>query len=207
MSLRCREDGSILEKEGEDTFLVRVPREAGEEGEAGGASGLGAAREESVEEGPEIVWEDRYMHVAPPQEEYVSFHVVDELLLKRSLSPDKKRRGTWEVDIFYLPLPIQEKKDTRPYYPKMFLVLDKTTGLILRHEMIQDLREEGYRCIHAIVELVSEKGKIPARIAVERDETHFLLRDACLQLNIELEKVRGLEVMPEIREALFNRNW
>ena len=185
VSLRCREDGTILGIAGEDTFLVRVPRE----------------------EGPEITWEDQYLHVALPHEEYASFHVVDELLLKRTLSLGKERRGTWEVDTFYLPFPVQEKKDSRPYYPKVFLILDKTTGLILRHETIQDLQEDGYRCIHAIVELVSERGKIPARIAVERDETYFLLRDACLQLNIELEKVRGLEVMPEIREALFNRNW
>ncbi len=210
VSLRCREDETVLEKTGEDTFLVRVPREAGETGGASGGRGARGApgvREEDAEEGPGIVWEDQYLHVVLSHEEYASFHVVDELLLKRTLSSGNKRRGTWEVDTFYLPLPIQEKKDSRPYYPKVFLVLDKTSGLILRHETIQDLQEEGYRCIHAIVELVSEKGKIPARIAVERDETFFLLRDACLQMNIELEKVRGLEVMPEIREALFNRNW
>lgn len=181
VSLRCREDKSILEGGGPRTFLVRVPRK----------------------EKGEITWADRYLEAAPPVRVFVSPEITDELRLKKILNSRKKGRATWEIDTFLLPFPVQEKTNERPYYPKAFLILDSTKGLILRHQLVQNLAEEGHRCIEAMLALLEDNNMaLPARIAVERDETYRLLEKTCRRLSVSLVKVPQLEFMPRIREEM-----
>ena len=180
-ALRCRAGKTILEHEGPRTFLVRVPRE----------------------QGGKLKWVDQYLEAAQPVKEYVSVEITDELRLRKILSSRKKGQGIWEIDTFWVPFPVQEEKNARPYYPKIFLILDGSTGLILRYEAMKNIGEEGHLCIDAIIQLMDE-GMIPSRIVVERDETYYLLVEACRQLNISLEKVAYLKLIPEIREKMLS---
>ena len=111
--------------------------------------------------------------------------------------------GIWEIDTFWIPFPVQEGKNTRPYYPKIFLILDAVTGLILCHEAMENIRKEGHFCIKAIIQLINDD-LAPARIIVERDETYYLLRKACRQLKITLEKVAYLKLMPKFRKKILS---
>ena len=70
--------------------------------------------------------------------------------------------------------------------------------------MMADLEAEGHRCVDRIVDLVG-KQEIPSRIVVECDETYYLLKEACHQLNIPLKKVEQLKYIPQAREDMFNR--
>jgi hypothetical protein len=186
VSLRCRGGKAILEHNEPFTFLVRVPREQ---------VGL-------------IEWVDRYLKAVPSEvEEYPSFKMIDELRLRRILASRKKSEGTWETDTFFMHYPVQDGKKERPYYPKIFLILDGSTGLILRHELMKNIWHDGYLCIEAILQLVGDKGVFPSRIMVEREETYYLLEDACRQLNISLEMVEQLKLMPEVREEMMSGKW
>jgi hypothetical protein len=137
---------------------------------------------------------------------YVAFEITDELLLKKILTSGKRKQAVWEVDTFFAPFPVQEKKGERPYFPKTFLILDSKTGLILGHEMVKDISEEGYHCIQCLTDLMVDS-KIPSRILVERDETYHLIKDVCHQLNISLERVEQLATIPQVREDMFSRGW
>ena len=182
VALRCRKDKTILEHPDERTFFVRVPEE--QEGE--------------------LTWSDQYLEAARPAREFASFEITDQLRLKKFLNTPRKKKGYWEVDTFLLPFPAQEKKGERPYYPKILLVLDSSTGLILRYESVKNMQEEGHRFIEAVLQLVEgEESTLPSQIAVEREETYQLLSAACQQLKLPLVKVKSLQVMPEIREELF----
>ncbi|CEO88548.1 hypothetical protein SSCH_2060001 [Syntrophaceticus schinkii] len=124
-------------------------------------------------QGEIITWLDRYLEPAPVIMKYVAFEITDELLLKKILTSGKRKQAVWEVDTFFAPFPVQEKKGERPYFPKTFLILDSKTGLILGHEMVKDISEEGYHCIQCLTDLMVDS-KIPSRILVERDETYHL---------------------------------
>ncbi len=184
ISLRCRSSKAILEGDQPRTFLVRVPRM----------------------QGKNITWLDQYLKAASVVKKHVSFKITDELLLRKILTSGKRDQAVWEVDTFFAPFPVQEKKNERPYYPKVFLILDSSRDLILGHEMIKDLSQEGYRCIHYISDLMDEL-IIPSQIVVERDETYYLLKDLCRQLNIPLKKVEQLASIPCVRKDMFSRDW
>lgn len=184
VSLRCRSSKAILESDQPNAFLVRVP----------------------CNQGGIITWVDQYLEPAPIIKKYVSVEITDELRLRKILASGKSKQAVWEVDTFFAPFPVQEKKNARPYYPKVFLIVDSNTGLILGHEMVKDISEDGYQCIHCITDLMVEL-KIPSRILVERDETYHLLNDVCRQLNIPLKKVEQLASIPQVREEMFSKNW
>jgi len=70
--------------------------------------------------------------------------------------------------------------------------------------MLKNLPEDGYRCIDALLRLLEKGGPAPSRIVVEDDKTYYLLEKACSQLNISLEKVNRLEVIPAVREEIYH---
>lgn len=182
VSRRCRESKAILKHDHPGTFLVRVPRSKGRT----------------------IVWSDRYLEAAPLRVEQPTFKITDEVGLRRILTQGKRNRDTWEADTYFMPMPIQEKKGTRPYYPKVFLLFDKSRGLVLDHELMQDFSREGYRCIERFIGLIG-RTTIPSRIQVEREETFYLLKEVCRRLNITLNRVEKLSAIPLIREELYDR--
>lgn len=180
-SLRCRDGKDFLDHAGLHALLIRVPRE----------------------EGGTLQWADHYFEIEQFIQKHATVWISDELHLRKVLSSKKKGRGTWEIDTFCIPFPVQEEKDERPYYPKIFLILERATGLILRYEAVESLEEKGFLCIDAIVQLL-EEGLVPSRIVVERDETFYLLEEACSQLKIPLEIVPFLKAVPEIREKMLS---
>lgn len=184
VSLRCRNSKAILECDQPRTFLVRVPKK----------------------EGNKIIWSDQYLKAPAFVKKYVSFKATDELCLRRLLTSGNRSQSIWEVDTFFAPIPVQDKKNERPYYPKVFLIYDSNKDLILGHELMKDFLQEGHRCINVITDLMG-KFKIPSQIVVERDETYFLLKDLCSKLNIPLKKVEQLLSIPQVREEMFSRDW
>lgn len=184
VALRCRRDKAILEHEKPFTFLVRVPEKEGER----------------------IVWSDRYLEASLPVKEYISFTIADELYLKKIVKSLRRGKDIWEAEAFWVPYPVQEAKNKRPYYPVVFLIVDRTSGLILGHELLKNLQEDGYSCINLLLKVVSKGGLAPSRIVVRRQETYCLLEKACRQLEIPLEKVERLKVIPAVREEMLNAN-
>jgi len=181
VSLRCREDKSILETDDPLTFLVRVPRKKGKD----------------------LEWEDEYLTSEVPQSSYISFYLKDQLRIKRIMEGGFKKGNPWEADIFYLSRPVQDENE-RPYYPQACIFLDHVTGLILNFEIIQDLKEEGHRFIEALVSMVEENENIPSKLLVCNDKSYYLFNDICEQLKITLEKVSSLENIEIVKEELFN---
>ncbi|VFU19354.1 Tryptophan synthase beta chain (modular protein) [anaerobic digester metagenome] len=182
VSLRCQNGKALLDGDQPTAYLVRVP---------GG-------------QGQELTWEDRYLEAEPYTEECISFPIYDELALKKLAASGKKNGAIWEVDIFTVPNPVQEKKNERPFYPKGFLILESPHGLLLGFVLMKDYSKEGHKCIERFIGLVERLG-VPARIDVEKEETYCLLSDTCRLLNISLNVVDRLECLPGAREVMFGR--
>lgn len=183
VSLRCREDKSILETDDSLTFLVRVPGKKGKD----------------------LEWEEEYLTAEEPQNTYISFDLTDQLTIKRITEGNFERGNPLEVDIIYLLHPVQEEKDDRPYFPQVCIFLDHVTGLILNFETIQDLEEEGYIFIEALLSMIEENEKIPSKLLVCNDKSYYLFHGICEQLQVPLEKVSYLENIEVIKKELFNR--
>jgi hypothetical protein len=181
VSLRCRGGKAILDHDIPFTFLVRVATH--------GKNG-------------ELIWKDEYLTAEPPKQEFVSFHIIDEMRAKRLRSIKPQRKSILEIDTFFAPSPIKE--NGRPYYPKVCLLLDHSSGMVISFEMFKDIKEEGFKCIEMLANYVEHSGMMPSKLLVSRNETYYLFSDVCRQLGIELEMVERLDFMEEARHDMFS---
>jgi len=112
VSTRFKKDEKLLEHPSRDHYFVRVP---GKQGES-------------------IVWQDEWLVPLPPEKEDSRVMHVDETILGRLKKAKSQRKGTWEIDFFYLPVPISEKGE-RPYYSFMSLMVDHDSALIFNFQL------------------------------------------------------------------------
>src|ERR671912_2328393 len=103
---RFREDSSLLEPSGGESYLLRAPRQ----------------------EGRRRRWEDASMGVPPLDAPPIVVEVDASKIGNLGRLPRGEMR--LEVDFFMFPAPVQDEGD-RPYFPHMLLVVDAGSGLVL----------------------------------------------------------------------------
>jgi len=84
------------------------------------------------------VWQDRTMPAPEPPSRSVPKISVDEVTIARIQRQQKSRGGTWEVGFIFAPAPVQESPSDRPFLPRLMLVCDAETGMIITFHMERD---------------------------------------------------------------------
>lgn len=107
VSLRFKKNPKMLNSE-ENRYLVRVP----------------------VMEEEGLKWRDEWLEPGAFEKAEISSEPIDELRLERIKRTIPRQVGIWEADFFYLPGPVQRRKEERPYYPYMMLWVDHDSGFI-----------------------------------------------------------------------------
>ncbi|MDO8690210.1 MAG: hypothetical protein Q7R39_09425, partial [Dehalococcoidia bacterium] len=99
MALRAKEDPDFLNSEDATLMLARIPEKDGESWR----------------------WTEEWispvlpgLHSQPPM-------VPDEVTAKRLRNSLEQKPMTWEADVYYSPIPVEESPDERPYYPLVLL--------------------------------------------------------------------------------------
>ena len=181
VAVMCKEDGEILfQNEKPRAFLVRVPKEK---------NGI-------------IEWHNEYLEAAPYMPKFSSFYLQDEIKIRKLKQIDRRRGTVWEIDTFFSPAPVKDKKI--PYYPKMCLIMDQTKGLVLNLNMVKDINKEGFKFIDMFIELIENLRRFPSRVLVQREETYYLFKKICNQLEIPLEMVDRLQILDDARYEMYN---
>ncbi|EGW39237.1 hypothetical protein [Desulfosporosinus sp. OT] len=91
----------------------------------------------------------------------------------------------------------------RPYFPKVGVLLDHHSGLVVSFEMMKDIQEEGYKCIDRFVDYVEQN--MPTKLLVARVETYYLYLDVCKQRGLPIEMVEQLEYAKGFRNGVFDQ--
>ncbi len=133
---------------------------------------------------------------------YKTFSISDELLLRKIQNIPVKKNLFWEADTSFTPMPVQDNKNERPYYPILFLLADCRTALIMRHDLITDIANESYRIIDGLVATIKSLQSRPQAIYVAKEETYLYLEKACAQMDVDLLHVEELKIIPEIKKEL-----
>jgi len=150
--------------------------------------------------GEKAKWLDKYSKVIKPSRTYASFHIENELALRKMLKMFKKTNITWEADTFIMVNPIAEKKGDRPYLPNVFLVAETDSGLIIGFDLIANTSD--LQCFEKVVDLIKQTRSIPKKIVVKKEELYFNLLEICQQFDIELILVKKLKVIPAAKKEL-----
>ena len=182
VSLRFKDDPRKLTPHMGNHYLVRVPKKD--------KTGLS--------------WRDVWMEPLPLQKGEIIVEPIDEVRLEKIKRRIPNRQGVWEVDYFYYPNPIQEKKD-RPYYPYITLWVDQHSGFILSHHL-----DKPAECMSEFqrnfFKLAEKKKILPREILVKKEETLKLLEPIASELGINIRRVKKLEMLEEAQASMRQFN-
>jgi hypothetical protein len=131
---------------------------------------------------------------APEQAELIQYQ-VDELQLSKLLKTAKAKRGIWEIDSFYAPMPM--KKGDRPHFPQMTMFVNQSDGLILHFHLSEEAGEHMNWGIE-FVQLMEKLQVIPDEVWVKKT-AHFHYIETILQKCKIAAKI--VPVLPSIQEA------
>lgn len=98
----------------------------------------------------------------------------------------KKTKQVLELDVFYLPFPMQEKKGDRPRYPQCFIVADPKTKNVMPPKILEQDTEAADAILDFLEEWVNEQGR-PEKIKMRSAFVGTCLMDFCRQTGIALE--------------------
>ncbi len=126
--------------------------------------------------------------------EHLEVPAVDELKLQR-LSRSASRGGVWEAAAYWMPMAVEEG-DVKPFYPLLCAWADHNTGIILHHKLTTPSEGLGMLQISGI-ELMEQSGRIPETLLVQTDKAVRLLEPVAEVLQIELTRVKTLEIMSD----------
>lgn len=185
VAVRARSDAELLQAGDDDRYLVRVRMT--------GASGPTWRDERLTPELLSLQEQAATVGAVPFPAGYVQE-------LSRSAGT---RHGTWELDIDYLPTPMQEQPDSQPYYPRQLIVADADTGLILGTTMGSPVDHvEVFRS--QLADTVRTLGRLPARFLVNNDRSRAFLTTLAHALDIPIERGR-LKAVEHLRRELKKR--
>lgn len=113
---RCRDDEDLLApSEDGMVFLVRVQREEN------GAN----------------VWEDQIQTIEEPEPQPFSVGFDEEVYEKAKAL--RRAANVLELDVMMLPMPMQEKKGERGFFPYLLLMAEAQSGALVGNDMMQPL--------------------------------------------------------------------
>lgn len=177
---RFGDDPHLLEPAEPGTYLVRVPQ-ASSEG---------------------LRWIDEWRAPAPLEHEAATVPLVDEVRVERIRQAVVNQQGTWEVDYFFTPEPVKDEGDDRPYFPYVFLWVDRGSGMVLPPHMAaaSDFQTAFQEHFLALIEQAQFK---PKEVAALKQEALDLLEPIASRLKIKLRRSRRLGALEAAQNSLM----
>jgi hypothetical protein len=124
----------------------------------------------------------------------------DELLLKR-LQNKPNNNVSVEMDILYLPTPVQDKPDETPYFPRLLVLLDRKNGILLDQKLLDIKIKNEDAVTDALINYISKYGK-PSKVFV-RDRYFVRYVDSlCSQLGVSITFGKGMLGIDEFAEQM-----
>lgn len=150
-----------------------------------------------------IIWMDGSVSDSvEAQEMYATCYVSDtELEHIRQTYPIRER--TFECDVDYLPEPVRDSKEERPYFPYLYLCIDTDSGLIMDTQVVPHKDVEA-NIQNRFIQLIQRIGYIPEAVHVNNEETFLILISLAVELGFELVHAE-LSTLNQVKNDMFRR--
>lgn len=123
-----------------------------------------------------------------PNNKNITVEITDELLIER-LNKQKTNKNIIEIDTLYLNAKINDKQFDRPVVPKLCLMADNHSGIILDQDMLSPEDDDVQCVLDMVINYILQMGR-PKALYVRDDIVESMLIDLCQKTNINL-KVKG----------------
>ncbi len=144
-------------------------------------------------------WENKSLSLEQTLCQQEKVIITDELQIARLQRANKSEMNI-ELDVFYLPTPVQETKKMRPYYPQLILIIDPNSETICKQQIIANGRSASPVVIHQLEEFVGQWG-LPNSVHVRDDQLANIVEDWCAKLGVKLI-INGK--MPTMNDAILS---
>ncbi len=151
-----------------------------------------------------LEWYSREVELGFPSVIYHPVKIDDDLLIRRIRNLGSIRNITLQVDNCYMPSPVQENRNERPYFPRIFIIANQKSGYILDFEMYENISDDADVTIKKLIDMFIEKGR-SKEIRVRSDAMFAILTDLCKKTGIKLKKVKRLPVIDHLIEEVAYR--
>ena len=91
-----------------------------------------------------LAWTSRFMHETEEGMEFAEITLSDELMTQKLKKLPIRKKESWELDQFYLPMPVQDRE--RPYFPRMLAIVDGE-GIALSAGIDEDIKMFRWKCL------------------------------------------------------------
>ncbi len=180
ISLRFKENPDILTSPEKSRYLVRVP--------------------EKVDDG--YRWTDEWLEPDPLEEEpEAAIPPINEIRLQRIKKTIKRRGGSWEIDFFFTPTPVEDGEG-RPYYPYAVLHVDSHQGIVLNANMMKPA-DYGTEIPNSLMSVIENAQVIPNEILVKKERTLELLNLIASRLGIRMKLMNRLEMLEQAQFSML----
>lgn len=180
VAARFRDNEDLLTAPHEGQFLVRVPERKGDA----------------------LAWHDTWKSAAPLPTMMLDMPQIDEARVERISQQVKTRQGTWDVDMMIMPEAVQDERDERPYFPTIFLWVDRQSGMVLPPQMSPP-RSYQTELQNSLLSLVEQAGFAPKEIGVLAQPLATFLEPIAKRLGIKVRVAESLPALENARESLL----
>ena len=179
VALRLKTSRDWFNPPSEDYCLVKIP----EETEAG------------------FKWRDEWSKLPQREKEEFVIPPLDEIRLQKIKKLIFRRQGIWEGDLSYAPLPIHQGE--RPYFPFILLLVDHSSGFILKGHLLEP-SGYGSEFQNHFLNLMEGVKFLPQEVWVKREEVFKLLQLITSKLGIKLRLHKKLPALEEAQKSMEN---
>lgn len=151
-----------------------------------------------------LIWRDEIRTIREPEPEIISFELPEETIALLKGFPQRNDL-VFEIDLFRAPTPLLNKEN-RPMLPKMLMIAESRSLLILGVELIEPA-ENASKLVESVAEsvikILSRHKVRPKAIHAGTDMLYRLFRGFAQKLNIELRQTDDLPAIDEACEEMF----
>lgn len=126
--------------------------------------------------------------------------IVDNEILMAQLKKQKCNGARLELEVAYLPAPIQENKSDRPYLPRLAILVDRSSGTPLGQHMADKGGLIEVDMLEMLTQYIKRFGR-PMSINVRDDRAGRYIEDFCGKTGIKLIAGKGVPTIDRMLEG------
>ncbi|UCC75424.1 MAG: hypothetical protein JSW37_07800 [Anaerolineales bacterium] len=180
VALRFQDDPDMLAPPVKNQYLVRV-------------------LEKSVDG---LQWKDVWLEPRPLERVPIPAQPIDACRLQRLSERIPNRKGIWEFDYSYSPMPARDNPGERPYFPHVIFCVDQDSGFVLACDLVSPVEPVSGLAEH-VVAAAERMGSLPREIRVRREEVFQVLEAVTSRLGVRLRLTKSLAELGRARRAMF----
>ena len=129
--------------------------------------------------------------------------IIDNEVLTARLRKKKRGNARLDFEVVFIPAPIKENKEDKPYLPHLVLLADRSNGLILDQFMADKGDRIEVRILDMLTSYIDKFGK-PLSINVRDDRAGRYIEDFCKKIGVDFIEGRGVPSMDLILEGMLD---